>query len=88
MADQPEQLILHQLQALRTDVQAIRDQQAVDGRKIGALAENVVRVAARLDDLTAEVLGLRNDFQVVALAVDEHGARLGAIERRLPPLQT
>jgi outer membrane murein-binding lipoprotein Lpp len=84
MADQPESISLHHLQALRTDVQAMRDQQALDSRKIGALAENVVRIGARLDQLAGEVHGLRNDFQAVALAFDEHAARLGAIERRLP----
>ncbi len=78
MADQPESISLHHLQALRTDVQAMRDQQALDSRKIGALAENVVRIGARLDQLAGEVHGLRNDFQAVAPAFDEHAARLGA----------
>ena len=85
MVDQPENISVHHLQGLRSDVQAMREQQAVDSRKIGALADNVVRIGARLDQLAGELHGLRNDFQAVAVAFDEHTARLRAIERRLPP---
>lgn len=76
------------LQAIQRDLSAVRDQQTIDGRKLGALAENVVRLGSRLDDVAKDIQGLRNDFQVVALAIDEHAAKLSAIEQRLPPPRT
>lgn len=65
-------------------------------RKVGVLAESLVRLGSRIDELTTEVsslrttemAGLRGDFHVIALAIDEHGHRLAAVEDRLARIET
>jgi chromosome segregation ATPase len=47
-------------------------------RKIGVMAETI-------NSMRIEIHALRTDVQTVALAVDEHTARLGDVEKRLPP---
>jgi chromosome segregation ATPase len=69
------------------DVQA--GQQATDG-KIGTLAESMVSMRKRIDDIAQEigemrgdVRSLRADVRTVAIAVDQHSQRLEEIEKRL-----
>lgn len=87
MADNPENLMLRQLQA-------IRDDQALTNRKLGVLADSIVSLrsqmntfSTRMDDLTGDVRALRTDVQAVAIAVDAHAERLTRIEDKLalPP---
>jgi hypothetical protein len=76
------ELIYRQMQAgqneLKAALAAVRDEQALTNRKIGAMAEGMVSMSKRLDDLGQQM-------HMVALAVDEHTTRLNAIERPQPP---
>jgi hypothetical protein len=76
MADEPRDLVLEQLRL-------IREEQALTSRKIGAIAEGVVSIRKRLDDLDARMEAIRADMHMVTLAVDEHTIRLERIETRL-----
>jgi hypothetical protein len=83
MADEPTNLVLEQLRAIRAE-------QALTTEKIGTLAEGMVSMRKRIDDLDkrVEVLdshiqGLRGDVRMIALAVDEHTARLDRMEHKL-----
>jgi hypothetical protein len=80
---EPESLVLKHLKeirteigGLRTELAAVKEEQVLTTRKIGTLAESVV-------SLRNEVHGLRTDVRMVALAVDEHTARLDRIEGHL-----
>lgn len=76
MADEPRDLVLEQLRL-------IREEQALTSRKIGAIAEGVVSIRKRLDDLDARMEAMHADMHMVTLAVDEHTIRLERIETRL-----
>lgn len=75
-----ESLILTQFAALRERVEegfaAVRTEQALTSRKIGAMAESMVSVSTRLDDLSQQM-------HMVALAVDEHTTRLDRVDKCL-----
>jgi chromosome segregation ATPase len=57
---------------------------AVD-RKIGAMAETINSMRVELQTQSKEIHALRTDMQTMAVAVDEHTARLTEVEQRLPP---
>lgn len=76
MTDETTNLVLEQLRAIRAE-------QAETNRKIGALAESMVAMRKQIDDLRDDVHGLRADIRMIAIAVDEHTARLDRIEARL-----
>lgn len=64
-------------------LQAIQSSHSMLDRKLGTLAESFVRFGSRIDGLTTEVNGVKNDLHVIALAIDEHSHRLAAMEDRL-----
>jgi len=87
MVDEPENLRLKQLAALRTEIQ---QGFALTHGKIGTLAESIVSLRKRVDDIAEEVgqvrldlVGLRADVRTIAIAVDQHTTRLDHIEQRL-----
>ena len=62
-------------------------QQATDA-KIGTLAESMVSMRKRIDDIAQEIGGLRGDVRslrgdvrMTAIAVDQHTTRLDRIEK-------
>lgn len=66
-------------------------QQATDA-KIGALAESMVSMRKRLDDIAEEigelrgdVRSLRADVRTIAIAVDQHTTRLDQMEKPHDP---
>jgi hypothetical protein len=63
---------------IKTELAAVREEQALTSRKIGAMAESMVAMNKRLDDLSQQM-------RMVALAVDEHTTRLDQIEKRPDP---
>jgi len=80
MKDDPENLVLQQLRA-------IREEQAVTNGKIGTLAEGMVSLRGEVAELRkdiaglrADVNGLRIDIRTIAIAVDQHSSRLDRIE--------
>jgi hypothetical protein len=80
MTDEPTNLVLEQLRVIRAETQQgfadLRGEQALTNTKIGTLAESMVGMRKQID-------GLRADMRMVAIAVDEHTARLDWIEARL-----
>ena len=76
MAEEPINLVLEQLRAIRAE-------QALTTNKIGALAEGMVSMRKRIDDLDDHIQGLRGDVRMIAMAVDEHTTRLDRIEHKL-----
>jgi hypothetical protein len=80
MADEPENLTLKQLTALRAEIQEgfarLTAEQVITNEKIGVLASSMVSMRKQIDDLTT---GTR----LIAVAVDEHTHRLDRIEKRL-----
>ena len=76
MTDEPTNLVLEQLRAIRAE-------QALTTDKIGALAEGMVSMRKRIDDLDTHIQGLRGDMRMIAIAVDEHTTRLDRIEHKL-----
>jgi len=83
MTDEPTNLVLEQLRAIRAE-------QALTTGKIGALAESMVSMRKRMDDfdtalsrMDAHIQGLRGDVRMIAMAVDEHTTRLDRIEHKL-----
>jgi uncharacterized coiled-coil DUF342 family protein len=90
MTEEPHNLILEQLRAIRAE-------QAETSHKIGALAESMVsmrkqiaalggevdKLRGEMDALRGEVHAMRADMRMIAIAVDEHTARLERIEKRL-----
>jgi hypothetical protein len=63
---------------MATGFQQVNQRLDIVDRKIGAMAETI-------NSMRVELRALRSDMQTVAIAVDEHTARLGQIEERLPP---
>ena len=83
MIDEPTNLVLEQLRAIRAE-------QALTNDKIGTLAEGMVSMRKHIDDLDKRVgglsdriEGLRGDVRMIAIAVDEHTTRLDRIEHKL-----
>jgi prefoldin subunit 5 len=83
MTDEPTNLVLEQLRAIRAE-------QALTSTKIGALAESMVSMRKHIDDLDeridglyGHIQGLRADVRMIAIAVDEHTTRLDRIEHKL-----
>jgi chromosome segregation ATPase len=90
MAEEPPNIVLVKLDE-------IRKEQALTNAKIGTLAEGMVSMRKRTDDLgkqiddlrkdmhglREDVNGLRADVRMIAIAVDEHTHRLDRIEARL-----
>jgi septal ring factor EnvC (AmiA/AmiB activator) len=76
MTDEPTNLVLEQLRAIRGEI-------AQTNLKIGTLAESMVAMRRQIDDLRTDIHGLRTDIQMIAIAVDQHTARLDRIEARL-----
>lgn len=76
----------------------IRKEQELTNRKIGTLAEGMVSIHKRLDDLHSEQARMNGELiqtnkrldrieqhlHVVTIAIDEHTARLDRIETLLP----
>ncbi|HSZ12367.1 MAG TPA: hypothetical protein VK759_09330 [Rhizomicrobium sp.] len=76
MADEPENLILKQLAALRGDVQGLRgDVQAVN-TKVDAMASTLVGVQR-------EIRRLSDSVATLGASIDDHSRRLDHIEDRL-----
>jgi hypothetical protein len=89
MSDEPNLVLEH--------LRAIREEQAVLSSKLGAVADSMVSMRKdiyslekRIDgmekqaaNLTDAVNGLRADMRMIAVAVDQHSARLDKIEVRL-----
>jgi septal ring factor EnvC (AmiA/AmiB activator) len=87
MGDEPENLILKQLAALRGDVQSLRDEMR-DGlgkveNKIGAMAGAVVGVQRDVKELRRDVARLDETVTTLGIAVAAHNDRLEHIEDRL-----
>jgi len=80
---QPRDLVLVKLGEIREEIHAVRTEQALASRKIGAMAEGMVSIRKRLDDLDARMDTMSKDMHLVTLAVDEHTTRLDRIEARL-----
>jgi chromosome segregation ATPase len=90
MAENPENIILHHLQAIREEL-------ALTNKKIGTLADGQVgmrhdiqslkrdiqNLKTEMNDLKMEVHALRADLQTLAIAFDGHSERLDRIEHRL-----
>jgi polyhydroxyalkanoate synthesis regulator phasin len=83
MADEPPNLVLEMLRD-------IREEQTVTSMKIGTLAEALVSMNRRVDDLGTRIgalekrIGnLENKIDIIAIAVDQHTLRLESIEARL-----
>jgi tetrahydromethanopterin S-methyltransferase subunit G len=91
MATEPENLTLKQLALLRSEMQEgfakITAEQVLAARKIGAMAEGMVSVTKRLDDLDHKVDDLTKSNRLVALAVDDHTHRLDKIDDRLDRIE-
>jgi len=87
MTDEPTNLVLEQLRVIRAETQQgfadLRADQALTNTKIGTLAENMVSMRKRIDDLDGHIQGLRTDVRMIAIAVDEHTSRLDRIEHKL-----
>jgi hypothetical protein len=73
MAEEPENLTLKQLAALRSDMQAGF---AALNTKVGAIAQTLV-------GMQKDIHGLKDNVAVLAVAVDEHTHRLDRIEKHL-----
>jgi chromosome segregation ATPase len=89
MATEPENLTLKQLSLLHTEVQ---EGFALINNKIGALAEGMITMRRRLNDIDhrldhmgQNIAGLRTDMQTVSLAVDQHTTRLDQMEKPHDP---
>lgn len=76
------ELLAKQMQAgfaaIQGELAAVREEQALTSRKIGAMAESMVSMNKRLDDLSQQM-------RMVALAVDEHTTRLDQMEKPHDP---
>ena len=66
-------------------LKTIQAGQSETTRKIGSLAEALVRQTKRIDLLTDEVSSMRSDIHTIALAVDEHTERLASLEGKTTP---
>ena len=83
MTDETANLVLEQLRAIRAE-------QAQTNLKIGTLAESMIAMRKQIDELRGDVDALRrdvhsirSDIRMIAIAVDQHTARLDRIEVRL-----
>ena len=83
MSDEPENLVLKHLVAMREEMRAGFAKIDVLDRKVGALAEGMVALRKRVDDIAEEVSALHGDMRMIAIAVDEHTIRLDHIEKHL-----
>jgi chromosome segregation ATPase len=79
--------VLEQLRIIRAETEKgfadIYAALAITNAKIGTLAENMVSMRKRIDDLDGHIQGLRTDVRMIAIAVDEHTSRLDRIEHKL-----
>ena len=85
MSDKPEDLNTHILQAIRAELGALArkfdEQSMTANRSIGKLAEGILQLRQQIESQGT-------DIHTMALAIGEHGARLAALEKRLPPAST
>jgi len=85
MAEQPENLVLEMLRAIRSDQDSMRREQAEMSTKIGVLAQSMVSMRKDINGLEDAVRGMGNDVRLISLAVDEHTHRLDRIEAHYNP---
>ena len=87
MTEEPENLVLEQLRAIRKDIAEMREG---TGTRIETLAGSMVSmrndidgVEMRLTAIERILMALRGDVRTIAIAIDGHAHRLERIEERL-----
>ena len=85
--DEPENLVLKQLAALRGDMQTLRDEMregfTAVNKNVGALAVTLVGVQRDIKELRRDVDRLDNTVATLGVAAAAHTDRLDHIEDRL-----
>lgn len=90
MADEPDNLVLEHLRAIRAElgentlkIGALAESMVSMRRDINDLGKRVDNLDKRVDHLTGSIDALRADMRMIAIATDEHTRRLDRIDARL-----